>query len=194
MAEIIESVKREELARILGLSPTMINRLVKDGMPKISHGRYNLAAAVQWYIQTWRDRAEGGGVGNLWDEKKKQVIAQTQRTELENAKLREEMIPAVMVAHTLNEVAVIVSTQLDGLGGRVSSQVAALTDPGEVQAVIFDEARAIRRAIAGSIKSYATLPDDGPHNKPATKKKRGKVGKRKSSTPTRKPRARPVQK
>lgn len=194
MSKQIGTVKREELARILGLSDTMINRLNKDGMPKVSHGSYDLATCVQWYIQTWRDRAEGSHVGNLWDEKKKQVIAQTERTELENAKLRGELIPRDVVNKTLNDVAVIISTQLDGLGARTSGIVAEMNDPGLIQGVLFDEARSIRAAIARSISDYAAMPDNGEDNTATTKTIRRRVGRSKPDSTPRKPGARTIPK
>ncbi len=187
-----ELVKTQELARILGLSTSMIHALVKEGLPKVSHGTFDTAVAVQWYIQTWRDRAEGGREGNLWDEKKKQIIAQTKKTELENAKLREEHLEVTAVSHVLNEVAVIVSTQLDGLGARTSGILAGISEPAKIQSILFDETRTIRAAIARSIEDFAAIADDGEDSPPPAKKKRRTVGKPKPDSTAGKPRTRAV--
>jgi phage terminase Nu1 subunit (DNA packaging protein) len=187
-------VRRDRLAKILMVGPTHINYLCREGMPKADRGKYDLEVCVQWYINNLRDKIEGKDIEGIEVERKKLVTAQRKKIDLESAKMRGEMIPVEVVARTLNEIGVIISTQLDGIAARHAGMLATMHEPAEIQKVLFDESRSIRGAVARSIKDYATMSDNGGDHKPAPTKKRRTVGKRKKDTSTRKPRARTVQK
>jgi len=194
-------VKREELAEVLGLSGVMINRLVSDGMPRVSHGKYDLAACVQWYIATWRKRAAGEGFKNIEEEKKSLIIAQTEKTKLETEKMRGEVLPMEDFVKVLNQVAVLTATGLDAVAARatpilVSIKGVEVTDRAEraIFKKLNDESRAIRESIAAAISSYSNALDGRKDNPPPTKPKRRAVGKRKKKATPRKSRARPVSK
>lgn len=194
-------VKREELADILGLSGVMINKLVKDGMPRISHGKYDLAAAVQWYIKTWRDKARGEGVRNIEEEKKAQIIAQTKKTELETDILKGEVIPVEDFVKVVNNIAMLTATGIDSVAARATPIIVSLegieaTAQGErgVFQVLNEESITIRESIAAEIRNYSDHFDSESDYKPTPETKRVRVGGRKKNTTTRKPRARAVPK
>ena len=155
---LLEIVKRDDLARVLGLTTIRINQLVNEGMPKNERGKYNLIECVKWYINFWKQRASGDN-----DEKKNQQIglieAQRDKIVLETNKLRETLLPVEEVAHTLNAIAVIVSTQLDGLGARMANTLAGIDEPAEIQRTLFNECRTIRDNVAGQIDTLAACAD-----------------------------------
>lgn len=194
-------VKRETLADVLGLSGVMINRLVKDGMPREGHGKYDLAKCVQWYIDTWRKRAAGEGHKNIEDEKKALIIAQTKKTELETEKMRAEVLPVEIFVKVINEMAALTATGLDAIAARATPVIVSLdgveiNEQGEraIFKTLNDETRIIRQSISATISDYSSALNSGEDRKPAAKSKRGGVGKRKKKATARKPRARTVQK
>ena len=145
-------VGRRVLGDLFGVSDPTITHWIREGMPRGKAGRYDLASCVQWY-RARMDKAlkERGADG---DAKTELTRAQVERTRLDVAKLRGELVDASEAQRVLNEVAVIVSTQLDGLGPRVAGEVVGLTDVATIQGVIFREARAMRTAIAARISRF----------------------------------------
>lgn len=180
-----------ELAEIFGVSTMAVTKWVQAGMPKESRSRYNLAECVQWKLRELTDKA-GPANKDTSDERTELVKAQTRKLELESAKLSGDLVAVDTVRRVVNQVAVIASSQLDGLAARVAGTVAELNEPATIQQVIFDECRSIRASIADSIRDYATadaVAGSGGHRRATTKKKRGAVGRRKPDTAARKPRA-----
>lgn len=149
-------IKVDDLATLIGVSRMRVSQLVSEGMPKNGRGQYDLKACVHWYLDFWKQRATGEN-----DEKKAKQInlidAQRDKIVLETEKLRETLLPVEEVAHTLNAVAVIVSTQLDGLGARMANTLSGIDDPAEIQRTLFDECREIRSNIADNIEDLAII-------------------------------------
>lgn len=155
-----EIVKRDDLVLLFGVTSRRVNMLNDEGMPKVSPGKYSLIDCVQWYIDMWKKKATGND-----DEKKNKQIslidAQRDKIVLETEKLRENLVPIEEVAHALNSIGVIVSTQLDGLGARMANELAGLDDPAEIQRALFDECRQIRDNVAGQIDDLAATTNSG---------------------------------
>lgn len=179
-------VTRDELAHAFNIGGPMINKLVRQGMPKLSHGKYDLIECTRWYVELWRKKSSGGEK-DIGEERKALIVAQTERTNLENARLRGEQILAPRVERALNEVAVIVATQLDGLPARAAAEVAALNDVAEVQRVLLNECRSIRQSIADAVATFATIADGVEDHNTAPESDRRPVGRRKQNTPARQP-------
>lgn len=62
------------LADLLGITDKQIRVLVAEGMPKARRAEYPLKACVQWYLNFWRDRAQGR-VGNEARNRKSEMEA-----------------------------------------------------------------------------------------------------------------------
>lgn len=180
-------VTRDEIAHAFNIGGPMINKLVRQGMPKLSHGKYDLIECTRWYVEFWRKKAAGAGDKDIGEERKALIISQTERTNLENAKLRGELIEAGRVAQALNEIAVIVAGQLDGLGARAAAEVAAIDDVAEVQRVLLNECRAIRQSIAESIQAFALASDSVDDHKAAAEPDGRPMGRRKPRAAARQP-------
>lgn len=181
------------LAELLGCSPDMVRKYVNDfGMPRQGKGKYLLGECVQWYINRLRLRADGAETSDIAEEKLKLVRAQRHRVELENKKRRGELLDAELVATVLNQSASVYASQLDGMGARLAALLSGMTDPGEIQRVLFDECRSIRESAAAVFIDLANEDDHRGDTAPAKTKKRRAVGRRKPSPAKRKPRARAV--
>jgi phage terminase Nu1 subunit (DNA packaging protein) len=150
---IDDVVGRDDIAELMGVDTRTVNVWAQQGMPKIARGKYRIRDCVQWYVA--RISAERGG-GDLHDEKKKLVVQQRQRVELENARARGELLPIADLEELLNRVGVIIATQLDGLAPRTAAKLATLDDPVVIQGYMFDECRTIRTAISAEFTSLAS--------------------------------------
>ena len=160
------TVRRIDLIDLFGLSARRIDQLVNEGMPKTGRGEYNLIACVRWYLDFWKHRASADN-----DEAKTKKInlidAQRDKIVLETEKMREKLIPVEEVVHTLNALAVIVSTQLDGMGARMANTLAGIDEPAEIQRTLFNECRSIRDNVAGQIDDLAAIENSGENSQAA---------------------------
>ncbi len=150
-------VNAGELARLFGVSRKWVYQLEQKGMPRA--GRlFDVAAATQWYL------AELKGIEVAQDPVDVQAArlalyqAQTEKTRLENARLRGELVDVEEARAVLYEVASIVATQHDGLAPRLAALILGETDIKRVQSVLFEEFRQVRQAIGDAV---ARLPEPG---------------------------------
>src|SRR5512143_4238743 len=88
-------------------------------------------------------------------------LAQAEVAELEAAAKRGELRPLADYQRATTEAMVILATQLDGVPGRLASQLSTMDDAGEIRQVLMDEARRIRSAIADRLRDWALLAGSG---------------------------------
>src|SRR3972149_9929233 len=85
------------ISKLLDLTPRRVQHLANEGViPKAEKGRYELVPAVRGYIRYLRDRAIGADA--LPDEsarasRARLLKAQAEAQEMENAKVRGELLP-----------------------------------------------------------------------------------------------------
>jgi len=157
------------LAELFGVTPDMVGKYARDyGMPKAGHGKYILKDCIRWHLDRLRIAAAGGESNDVGNEKLKLTRAQRQRAEIENQKARNELIDADLVGEALNGMASIFSSQLDGLGARMASQLSAIDDPGEIQRLLLDECRSIRSSTATVAQNFAANHNGGTYSGAAT--------------------------
>src|SRR3972149_4513055 len=99
------------IANPLALSIRRVYQLTSEGViPKAEKGRYELVPAVRGYIRYLRDRAIGADA--LPDEsaranRARLLKAQAEAEEMENAKVRGELLPQELVSRAWAEMAKI---------------------------------------------------------------------------------------
>jgi phage terminase Nu1 subunit (DNA packaging protein) len=148
-----EIIGTNELAHRLGITRQRVDQLVKtEGMPKIGRGKFDFAACRDWYEGF---KNIGRPDKSSFDERKRLVIAQAEKTELETAKLRGELIASEEVAQLLYELSVIFLSQHDSLGPRLANHLSGISNPGEIQVEIKKETDAIRDTVAGQLQAIA---------------------------------------
>ncbi len=168
-----------ELARLFGVTRPYVYELVAKGLPR--SGRYfDAAECVQWYLGELRGTGEQEPE-DLTEARRRLYVAQTEKTRLENDRLRGSSIDIEEALALFYSLASIVATQHDAVGPRIAGLVLGLDDVKAVQTLLFDEHRAIRESIADAIMG---LPRPGSGNSPAAaKKNRRRVGRRSQNTP-----------
>ena len=172
----------DSLAMLFGVTPQSVYVWARAGMPKASPGKYPVAECIQWRI---KELTATMGTG-LEDERKRLIMTQRERAEIENAKLKSELLPAEEVATLLQQLGVIFTTQMQGLGPRLAQRVAAVDDPAVVQTVISDECTAIRAATSAAVQDFASAHGGFADTGTAASPQRRRVGKRKPRATARK--------
>lgn len=176
----------ETLAQLWGISKESVYKFVPQGMPRNDRGQYGVAECTRWFTAYLYERI-AGGAPDLADERKGLVRAQRQREEIRNMQMLGDLLPAEQVATTLNGMATLFASQLDGLGARLAAKLAAIDDPAVIAKAVDDECRIIRVATSEAAADFASVGGSVGDTKPAAKKKRRTMGRRKSKTTARKP-------
>jgi DNA-binding transcriptional MerR regulator len=147
-------VNADQLAELFGVQKNTVLHWAREaGMPRIGRGRYSLKDCVHWHNDKLRNAIEGGS--DITEERRRLISAQRQRHEIEAARLRGELIDAEEVGTCLNELAVIFSTQLDGLGAKSAPALRNIADTAEIRRILLDETRSIRRTTSAAVQTFA---------------------------------------
>lgn len=160
MAAFPQYVSSVQIAKILGVSRAMVGKYVKQGMPKHARGMYDVVHCVQWVIEGLKERRDDNKDNSeLSLERLKLYQSQRIKTDLENARVRGELLLAEDVADAFNAMAAEVATRLDGVSGRLASELAGIDKPAEIQTLLLSEMRAIRQKIARGWDAIADSQD-----------------------------------
>lgn len=169
------TVSAEELADVVEVDRRTIYRhAAQEGLPRVRRGEYPLVECVQYYVRKLKVAAEmrqGNGAGDQAAEadRRRLVVAQAEKYELENRATRGELIEAELVGQVLTTIGSIVSTQVDALGPRTAARLSAMTDPAEIILYLRDECATIREAVADELERLAdSVTDAGPDEATAT--------------------------
>ncbi len=183
-------VTADFLAEVFGVGRSMVYKYQDQGMPRRARGEYDLRACVQWMIAHVSKRSGGDDPEDLTAARLELVRAQTDGQVLENRRRAGELLPVDQVSRVLNEMAVIVSGQLDGLGPRCAGTLAGVHEPADIQGILFDECRDIRASIASAVQEFAggyssgnlDLAQDVPAKKSTKPRARGKTRVKKKAS------------
>ena len=108
--ESLESTRREDLARLLGVSPQYVAKLVKEQGAPINEDRtYNLSEFLQWVLKWEREKNKSDAIKVVELEKKKQEV---RKLKLGNATTEGHLIDREKVDEILNERARALSSFL----------------------------------------------------------------------------------
>ena len=156
-------VNAGELARIFGVSRKWVYQLEQKGMPR-SGRLFDVADCVQWYLAELKGLDTDIEPEDLTKARLALYNAQTEKTRLENERLRGQLVDVDEARTVLYEVASIVATQHDGLAPRIAALVLGETDVKRLQSILFEEFRQVRQAIGGAVAKLAEpgSGDDDP--------------------------------
>lgn len=172
---------RDQLAHCMGVKPQTVNKMVSEGMPKLQHGHYDLAACWQWDRDQWRQRANDKAPSDS-NERKRYDKARADQAELSLAERRRELIPITAVRDLVTRVVGIVVSFLEALPARLAPELATMTDPAEIQAKLTEAVHDARTDIGAALGDLGSDPKRRRASKPTAKKKRRPVGGRKAPT------------
>lgn len=160
-------IGRNDLAKLFDVTPQRITQLKGEGLPVgEGRGRFPLAGAVQWWVNYWKTK--NSPTSNSLDTHRRRLLkAQAKKAEIDNEIRLKELIPAELIASTLNQVGVIVASQLDAIAPRLANELTNQDDPAYVTKVINDETRQIRNAVADLFDDLANTKNDSIDSTPA---------------------------
>ena len=150
-------VGTQQIADFIGVTRGRIAQLVEKGMPKEDRGKFNAPDCIQWYINFRIEGARGPeGSSDVNEARKKLYDAQVIKTELETSRIKRETIPADEHMIDMNQLAVMFSSGLDAIGGRLAAQLAGMTDPAVISEHLTMETNVIRESVADAITAYSS--------------------------------------
>lgn len=148
-----------ELARLLVTSDRNVRRLASQGVLKRvggPRGGFDVRQAVPAYIRYLHGKGESSA--DLTEARLKLTEAQRRDLEVRTRQRERGLVPADEVGAVFDSAMVIVGSQLDGLAGRMCSELATLSDPAVIRQRLFDETRRIRNAAADELETLAADP------------------------------------
>lgn len=199
------AVSTETIGKALNLSARRVQQLVKEGLPRIAPGQFDLGLCMQWYIrylqQALEARATPGGDGaylELSSERARLAREQADRTALENATRRGELVEVAVAAEEWSRYLVAIRARFLALPTKLAAEIARLTDADAVRSRIDNEVRECLAAAADQSGPAATdaapAAAQGRERTAAAAKVNGqRVGRRKApAQPGKLRRTRPV--
>ncbi len=163
-----------ECAEALNLGRRRINQLVKEGLPKVSHGRYDLKVCFKWYIRYLQrkiveranlegyneENGDGGGPATSSTATRHKLLSiQMQLKQLELAEKREQVITTVRVQKDVTALVHEVKTRILALSPSLAAALLGETDLAIAQVII-------DRALKGTLESLSHFNPEGDAVKP----------------------------
>lgn len=188
-----QSAPVKVLAELFDLTETRIQQLAKDNIiPKAGRGKYEIIPCFQGYTKFLQEKLRGKDSDSVDSKKEKGRLLKLQADEKEMKILTDKglLLSIHDVKDMLSELISICAMGLESIPGRMATQLAGISEPAEIQKVLFEEIRTIRQSTASGIREFAgaeeNIADPGGNNGRAPAKKSGSVGGRKHGAPKRK--------
>ncbi len=127
------------IAKLLDLTIRRVYQLTNEGViPRAEKGRYELVPAVQGYIRYLRDRAIGADA--LPDEsarasRARLIKAQAEAQEMENARVRGELLPREPVEQAIGAAFGVVRNRILAIDKKLPMRVLGCNSLPEIQAI-----------------------------------------------------------
>lgn len=154
------------IARFLNLTERRIQQLARDGIiPKPDKGKYDLVRCVQQYVQYLQERAYGSGdtPHDTHLERARLIKAQADKTELEVAAMREQVVTIEMVEHDWMKHVSACRMRILGIPSKSAFQIATLKEPAEIE-------NFLKRAIYEALSELTHDDDELPEPEAESKK------------------------
>lgn len=151
------TVDVEKVASVLNLDKRRVQQLVKEGMPRESHGQYDPVKCMLWYIRYLQSALEkksvptldGGFVGER-EERVRLLRADADLREIELARERSQLISLPDYERTLADLVLTTKARVMAIAPRVAPEVLGETSRVMVQAKI---EKACKEALAHLARS-----------------------------------------
>lgn len=144
-------IARSDMPDLFGVSSNHFSRLQSAGVfAPATKGMYDLKAS----IDAWLEYKTGGDTDRtLTDEKRLLVIAQRRKLEQEIKARDKELVELAAIEQFFLANVQALASALDGVAGRLAFEVAAITDPAQVRAILLQELRLVRETYANALEN-----------------------------------------
>lgn len=137
-----------QIAKLLNLDTRRVQQLAAEGwIPQHGRGRYGLVESVHGYIRYLKEHGRETSRGT---EHSRLARAQAVKVELSNYKAMGELQVTSQVEETTQGLVVMMKSLHEGLPGRLSSELAGISEPP----VIYQRLQAELRAVVNSCADY----------------------------------------
>ena len=132
---------RGEMAGILGISPTTLDRYVQAGCPFLERGsgrreyKFNSAEVIRWVLA----REASPGRGQTDDSRRRYTLAAAELKEFQLAEKQGSMISVEDVAPIVADELANVRSRLLAIPDRVAPKIVGMTDPAAIETALRDE-------------------------------------------------------
>lgn len=146
------------IAKLLRLTERRVQQLSKEGViPRAERGRYELAPAVQGYIGFLQDRVaprpseEDPDRIDYHVEKARKTKADADISEMEAAKMRGDLVEAVLLKEALDlVVAEVRSNLLNNVPTRIAARAKSEKKEASIKAICKEEITTVLRKLAAT--------------------------------------------
>lgn len=147
-------VTGSELADILGVTPTRVTQMAREGLPRAPGGGFDLRAAASWYCERLRRQTESAR-GELATGRARLATARADREELELAERRGELVSAAEVRDHNFTATRLCRDHLLGIPDRLSAVVAGQSNEQEVHRLMTEEIRESLTQLSAKLRAVA---------------------------------------
>jgi phage terminase Nu1 subunit (DNA packaging protein) len=127
-------------AQLFNLTERHIQRLAADGViPKAARGQYPLLGSIRGYVKFLQERSFGkhsNETTDLQTEKIRLTKANADKTELEVAVLRGDLIPTEIVENVQGQMVSAARAKFLSIPTKAATQLTSATDLNEIQNII----------------------------------------------------------
>ena len=160
-AHIIGQIaNRGEMAGILGISPTTLDRYVQAGCPVLEKGsgrreyRFNTAEVIRWVLARGATPARG----QTDDTRRRYNQAAAELKEFQLAQKRGSMIRLEDAAAIIADELANVRSRLLAMPHNVAPKIAGMTDPTTIEAALHDEVIAALTELTADDRERSAVP------------------------------------
>ncbi len=134
----------KQMAEILNLTPSRIQQLVQEGLPKKLRGKYDRDECAGWYIRYLQALVEkkalvgeGGAVlASEREERLRLLRADADLREIELARERGQLVAIEDVEHEMTDLILVTKARVLAVGARVAPELVGENSRVMIQAVI----------------------------------------------------------
>jgi phage terminase Nu1 subunit (DNA packaging protein) len=146
-----------ELADFFGVTPQSLYKWNKEGMPKLARGKFSKRDCARWYIQRWREKAEGGEPKDLHDERRMLLREQRRRAQIERERLERSVVNRAEVEQGYNSLVSMFVSDLMTLPSHAAGKVIQAQSAAEAREILFADCRRIRGNLAVKLRKLSEL-------------------------------------
>lgn len=188
----VSEVSSRMIGKVIGRSRTKVLDYIKRGIlpPAQTGGKYNLYDAVQRYVY----HVKKGRVDSTEEDEKRSILGEKLRSmKLENRRRMGEVVDVTEVEEVFMWCMSLVAMRLEGLPGRLSTELATTSDPAMIRKRLQHEISDIRTSAQRGLTAFVDrCKGRGHYQEPSTESAR-RVGRSKPRPARRITRARSME-
>jgi phage terminase Nu1 subunit (DNA packaging protein) len=149
------------IAERLRLTPRRIQQLAGEGLPRVTRGKYDVDAVLDWYIaklqrELARQTDEDGEIAKREREELRMLSAKADLQEIELASKRRELVAIADVEKQMTDLVITTKARILTVPARVAPEILGEQSRVMVQAKI-------EKAIKESLSHLAEVHSNGSH-------------------------------